>query len=311
MNLAIIGSEGYLGSALQLSLKSLLKILPEHVCRIDSGLYGPTGYGVVHVDPLDTKGTIETLAMADPKVIVDLAALAHDPEKRIPVDLVLDVNARRAHLIARWAVETGRRYIVPSSLSIFAAGHDPYPESKRLLESQLNALGIHRGIDIVRFGTLFGMVPGLRVQAVRPHLLLNSMVLDTCLGRSITVGGNQHRPVTPLHDAVACLCDLIRGAMTGTAPGQLLNRYWISSDLWTWANTVKFMAETSFGFQGVEIKRIPSKDTRDYQFAPMWYEAGREIIDPLKACFRYTMIHRYELARWRKTQFKVLLGKLK
>lgn len=304
MKISIIGSEGYIGTALQPYLKH------HEVQRIDACLYGQAMAGV-NVVPM-FKNQENRYAIADyiehfnPAVVVNLAALAHDPEGRLDSRLVHAVNHIMPTFLGGTAVHQKRRYIAISSLSVHGEG--AYPSSKRLMEEGLSGFGLYRGIDILRFGTIFGFVPGQHWRTIRPHLFLNSMILDAVVHGEIKVNSLAERPVTALHDAVTALVHQIT---TDQAPGQILNRYWCSATLLEWAEEVARAARAE-GYP-VTVGPVHGKptDNRSYFCAPHVRNFPNNVLqETLRATVRYIATHRYALARWRKTQFKVLLGKV-
>lgn len=306
MKISVIGSEGYIGSALLPYLKG------HEVQRIDAMLYDQ-GDGAhvckVPLFPYENRDAIlDYLTHFNPDVIVNLAALAHDPEKRLDPVLVDAFNAFMPACVAQWAVDRKKRFIAISSLSVHA-GSGAYPASKRNMEAHLFRIGLSRGIDILRFGTIFGHVPGQHYRYLRPHLLLNSMILDGVLNGVINVNGWQDRPVTALHDAISLLIDMV---LVDRAPGQIINRYWASAQLPEWAQVVGRACVA----EGYPVRIAPmaetSKDDRSYFLPPHVNQfAERVLMDTLRAHVRYMAAHRFSLARWRKTQFKVLLTQLK
>lgn len=304
MKLSIIGSEGYIGTAFRLHPQ--LVQLPVDIQRIDACLYDQPRVHVCYVRFNDLPSILSYLTHFNPDVVLNLAALAHDPEGKLDPMSVDYANMLMPQQVANWCLERQKRFVTISSLSIHGQG--AYPMSKRKMEEAMFKLGIPRGIDIVRFGTIFGVVPDLPWRHMRPHLLLNSMALDACLHGAIRVNGAMQRPCTALHDAVDCLFHLV---FERRAPGQVLNRYTASASLCEWAYEVKHVIDEMEG-TNVQIKSGTSVDNRSYFFPPHVNEVpGRALQDTLKELIRYTRTYLYPLARWRKIQLRVLQGKMR
>jgi len=81
----------------------------------------------------------------------------------------------------------------------------PYAESKLRSEQMLRDFGEREGLRFVicRFGTIFGISPGMRF-----HTAVNKFVWQACVGRPITVWStamDQKRPYLDLDDAIKAL----------------------------------------------------------------------------------------------------------
>lgn len=304
MKISILGSEGYIGTAFRLHPR--IRHIASEIQRIDACLYDQPRAGVCYVRFNDTPGVLSYLSHFDPDVVMNLAALAHDPQNQFDPMSVDSCNALLPQHVANWCLERGKRFITVSSLSVHGEG--AYPRSKRLMEENMYRLGIPRGIDIVRFGTIFGVVPDLPWRYMRPHLLLNSMVLDACLHGTIQVNGNMNRPVTALHDAVSCLGDMV---CPQRAPGQVINRYWCSANLYEWAGIIQQVFDEVEGIKVKALDSKPSPDNRSYFFQPHAHVFPWKVLrDTLAELVRYTRTYQYPLARWRKTQMRILYHKL-
>lgn len=250
MKVLVIGSEGYVGSLLCLQLATRHEVL-----RVDLKL-GTSRAGLFH-----------TLHDEDVSVVVDLAAHAHlDPTVR-PGEVIRNNAVEPKELFKR--LQPDCRYIIPSSLSIFDRGKDPYPLSKKLLETLLSLQPrFAEQVTILRFGTLFG---GTVRKAFRRHLLLNSMVMDALETGVIHVKGDARRPVLALSDAVEYL---VRTIENDDAPrGEILNLWNTSGTLEEYA---EFVAERT-GARWVQEGR--GADTRNYgwgEFEPARIEGALE-----------------------------------
>lgn len=261
MKVMIIGSEGYLGTALVGELRRNPKLYELNL--VDACLWGQRPSHGCYVP----RGCAQILWHVDryrPDVLVWLAALAHDPQGRLRPQDVMYNNATLPALGAQWALEQGKRFVGVSSYSIFTRGPCPgaYPESKRKLEGYLYDLEPWRGINLVRFGTLWGHTEFSRPETFRPHLLLNSMVLDAVTSGTIKIPDKAlSRPVTHLEDAVLA----VQGAIEAPVPGLTMNVHTCSATLRQFAEAV---AEVVPGTRIEEVPASKETDKRDYQFGP-------------------------------------------
>src|SRR5262245_4202410 len=203
MRIAVVGSAGYLGTAL------VPRLVASDVLRIDAGLWGDPAPGVEVLS--SGPEILARVRQCKPNAVVWLAALAHDPHGKLDAQLVEDVNATLPASVAQWCFREGRRFVTVSSYSVFAGpGAGAYPESKRRLENLLGDLYLHRGISYVRLGTLFGVTPDSKVESFRPHLLLNSFVLDALAHGEVRVLDSARlRPVCPIEWAVSGILNLL------------------------------------------------------------------------------------------------------
>ena len=252
MRVAVVGSEGYLGTALVPALKG------HELLRIDAGLWAPPPSGVVHCHrALEVLGRLRSFK---PDVVAWLGALAHDPENKLSANLVRECNAWLPASICQWALRDGRRFVGVSSYSVFSGpGCGAYPDSKRELEDLIGDLCLYRGASLVRFGTLFGTTDDSTVRSFRPHLLLNSLMLDGLAEGKVYVDDSaRRRPVTPLQWAVSSLVGMIEESVGGTVQ----NAHLCSGALKDFA---QFVADMT----GATVCLRPSRDARDYAFAPL------------------------------------------
>lgn len=255
MRIAVIGSAGYLGTALVTPLQRANHTL----LLVDAGLWGdpPAGTVVCH-SGLDI---LRHLRAFKPESVVWLGALAHDPQGKFDSHLVMENNADLPAAVAQWALRAGVRFIAISSYSVFAGPNcGAYPASKRDLEDQLCDLSLWRGASFVRFGTLFGVTEDTTVSSFRPHLLLNSFMLDALAEGKVYVDDTpRRRPVTPLQWAVSTLIQIVEDPVGGTA-----------ENIHLCSGTLKEYAQLIADDTGAKVctRPAPVQDARDYFFPP-------------------------------------------
>jgi nucleoside-diphosphate-sugar epimerase len=243
------------------------------------------------------------LERSRPEVVVYLAALAHDPQGRLAPKDVVYANASLPAMIAQWALEQGRRFVGVSSYSIFTKGPDPgaYPVSKRKMEEYLGDMDPWRGVNLVRFGTLFGAMEHSRPETYRPHLLLNSMMLDAVVSKQISIADNDvQRPVTTLADAVAA----VRRAIEAPVPGSIENVHLCSGTLRQYAEAV------AMDMPGITIQTIPATketDKRSYHFAPSISDSLARLRWDLRELREFTALHSAELMARRQSCWESMI----
>lgn len=255
MRVAVVGSEGYLGTAL---VPPLLRGGHE-VLRIDACLWGqPPGGRVVMCH--SGVEILRHLRAFKPDTVVWLAALAHDVHGRLDPQLVLDNNAILPGSVGQWALRAGVRFVAVSSFSVFAGpGCGAYPDSKRELEDLIGDLCLYRGASLVRLATLFGVTDDSQVSSFRPHLLLNSFLIDALGEGKVFVDDSAcRRPVCPLQWAVSSLAGMVEEPVGG----QVQNVHLCSGSLKDYA---QFVADIT----GSKVILRPAQDSRDYSFPPL------------------------------------------
>lgn len=235
MHVAVVGAEGYVGRALCRHLQgyygdSLV------LTRIDSLLYDQEAhYSTVRVS--SAEDIIDVLKSAHPDVVVWLAAYAHDPQCRVPREIMVHNNANIPGSVGLWCAAHNIVFIAASSLSVWAY-EGAYPDSKRHMEWKLQqSLNFCRYVDIIRFGTLFGSYGDGDVDVFRSHLLLNSMVFDALSKDRIEISfPSVRRPVLPLGEAVRSILELIK---YNGPRGRIENLAMTSGTLMQFAETVR------------------------------------------------------------------------
>lgn len=297
MRVMIIGSEGYLGTALVGALRK-----DHDLNLVDACLWGQVPSKGTYV-PRGAQQIMWHIDHYRPEVLVWLAALAHDPQGRLAPKDVNYANAVLPALGAKWAIENGRRFVGVSSYSIFTRGVDPgaYPVSKRKMEEWLTDNDLWRGINLVRFGTLYGVTGHSRPETFRPHLLLNSMMLDAVISRKITIPETElQRPVTYLGDAV----EAVRRAIEAPVPGSIENVHLCSGTLREFAEAV------GMDMSGITIQTVPASmetDKRSYHFKPAIKDTLARLRWDLRDLREFTVLHGAELASRRQSCWEPFL----
>lgn len=157
---------------------------------------------------------------AEAEVVVHLAAITDAASSFAMKDRVELVNLEGTEKVARACVKAGCALIFPSTTSVYGTQAEivdedcsidelkpqsPYADSKLKAEQLLQKLGESAGLRFVicRFGTIFGVSPGMRF-----HTAINKFCWQAVMKQPITVWRtalNQNRPYLDLGDAVAAM----------------------------------------------------------------------------------------------------------
>jgi UDP-glucose 4-epimerase len=155
--------------------------------------------------------------LKDAKAVIHLAAITDAPSSFAKRDEVEQVNLKGTERVARACVEAGCALVFPSTTSVYGSQAEvvdeacpisdlkpqsPYADSKLKAEQLLQVLGETEGLPFVicRFGTIFGVSPGMRF-----HTAINKFCWQAVMKMPITVwrtAMNQNRPYLDLSDAV-------------------------------------------------------------------------------------------------------------
>lgn len=266
--IVVVGAAGYIGR--RLFHRWPLFEDSHDIHLLDAGLYGDPPPDIEKVDR-DPAKVAARVAELKPDIIVNLAALAHDPRGRLPVDAIWDSNVD----LASELVVVAPRLIQISSMSVFDLNCDaPYVGSKRSLESRLT--GYHplfQKVRLLRFGTIFGFdldtVDDTPLPSNRCHLLLNRMVIDAEVHGVIKINGaNRRRPVTSLATARQAIFD----AITQEGPNASITNHFDGCDtLFNYARVVQSLYEDEPSEPAIETVTEP--DTRDYGWPTKFKDA--------------------------------------
>ena len=228
MNLMVTGALGHIGSR-------LIRAIPPGLCgrvslidnlstqRYPSLFQLPEGvpFRFFEEDIL-TANLEERFEGMD--VVVHLAALTNaEASVGIPEE-VERVNVQGTERVAAACAAAGCKLVFLSTTSVYGIQEDevdedcpaehlrpqsPYAESKLKTERFLQELGERNGLDFIicRFGTIFGVSPGMRF-----HTAVNKFCWQAVTGVPITVWRtalHQQRPYLDLGDAVEALTFII------------------------------------------------------------------------------------------------------
>lgn len=157
-------------------------------------------------------------------VVVHLAAITDATSSFTHRDAVEEINYAATVRLAKGCAKHGCKLIFLSTTSVYGSQRElvdescplsellpqsPYAESKLKAEQMLQQEGESLGLQyvILRFGTIFGVSPGMRF-----HTAINKFIWQASLGEPITVWRtalHQLRPYLDLKDAVAALAFII------------------------------------------------------------------------------------------------------
>lgn len=214
----VAGGAGYVGSVL---CQELLDA-GYRVRILDSMMYGRASLEalrdhpratIIEADTRDEPAVLDALQGVD--AVVHLGEIVGDPACALDPELTVDVNVTASIRLARLAKAVGvRRFVYPSSCSVYGASDDIVSERSELNPVSLYARGkiaveqALREMDgpdfdvvIVRFATVYGLSP-------RPRF---DLVVNLLTARAHTVGvinvdgGGQWRPFVHVADAANAL----------------------------------------------------------------------------------------------------------
>jgi nucleoside-diphosphate-sugar epimerase len=214
----VVGGAGYVGSVLS---RELLQA-GYRVRVLDAFLYGGTSLDdivghprleIMQGDTRDERRVRQALEGVD--AVVHLGEIVGDPACALDPDLTIDINITSSIRLARLAREAGiRRFVYPSSCSVYGASDEIVNERSRLNPVSLYARGkisVEEAIlemtgpdfhpVIVRFATVYGLSPRPRFDLV-VNLLTAKAQTD---GEIIVDGGDQWRPFLHVADAADAL----------------------------------------------------------------------------------------------------------
>ena len=239
MKLAVTGALGHIGSRFIHSLKAgqydrVLLIDDLSAQRQNSLFHLPEGvpFRFVEADvcAADLRPLFEGMDAVIHLAAITNAAASFDMEEK-----VRRVNYQGTRAVARACAALGSKLVLISTTSIYGTQaqvvdeqcsaedlrpQSPYATSKLQAEQELASLGHSAGLRFVtcRFGTIFGISPGMRF-----HTAINKFVWQACVGQPITVWTtalHQRRPYLDVSDAVRALDFIVK---TGRFDNEIYN----------------------------------------------------------------------------------------
>jgi len=226
----ITGALGHIGSRLA---RDLPAVFPDvEIIMIDNlstqrytSLFNlPSGgyYRFVEADVLHEN--LDTL-FAGADVVIHLAAITNAAGSFEIRDRIEKENFRSTEIVAGACLRAGAALISVSSTSVYGTQGDvvdedcpecdlrpqsPYAETKLREEDLLRKLSSEQSLRnvIVRFGTIFGISPGMRF-----HTAVNKFCWQSVFGQPLTVwktAYHQKRPYLDINDAIRAMVFIIR-----------------------------------------------------------------------------------------------------
>ena len=229
MKIVVTGGLGHIGSRL---IRKIPEVIPEaEITIIDNmmvqrycSLFNlPKGTKYHFVDGDILQPDLERI-IAGAEVVINLAANT-EPEKSVGREAEVEhVNFVGTKNVAECCKKLGIPIIFPSSTSVYSSednlvdentplnaekAQSPYSKSKILSEEYLVNQG-KEGLKFVifRFGTIFGISPGMRF-----HTAVNKFSWQACKGVPLTIwetAYRQRRPYLDIEDAVSAICFVIK-----------------------------------------------------------------------------------------------------
>ena len=230
MKILITGALGHIGSRLIRELPSLLPgvemmLLDNLSTQRYCSLFDLPAGGKYHFIEAEILKSDLASMLKEVDAVINLAAITDAANSFEIREKVERVNFSGTQRIAEACVKNGCPLIFISTTSVYGTQKEvvdencsasdlqpqsPYAESKLKAEQMLQQLGADKGLRFIicRFGTIFGVSPGMRF-----HTAVNKFVWQACLGKPITVWRtalNQKRPYLDLGDAVRALGFIIQ-----------------------------------------------------------------------------------------------------
>lgn len=227
----VTGAGGYIGSV----LTPLLLDAGYEVRAVDRFFFGAhvlparEGLDIVQADIR----WLDDDVFAGIDGVIDLAALSNDPSGELDPDLTWDINHRgRVQVAARAKAAGARRYVLPSSCSIYGFQDGVLDETSppnpltTYAKANLQAEGDVRALNdgaftvvVVRQATVYGLSPRMRFD-----LAINGMVRGLHKGGRIPIlrDGTQWRPFVHVHDTSRALRAALEAPAEDVA-GELFN----------------------------------------------------------------------------------------
>ena len=172
----IIGSDGYIGSALTNFLKKKkFKITTLDTGYFRDGILEKTHKSILNIDVRTLKENI--IKKFD--VVIFLAASQNDPSDTINPYKFYEISKRYTLRVAKICKKNNIKFIFPSSCSVYGYGHNKFNEKSKTfpltnysknkieIEKELSKLADKNFSPIaLRFSTVFGFSPRIRLDLV-------------------------------------------------------------------------------------------------------------------------------------------------
>ena len=241
-------------------------------------------------------------------VVIHLAAITDAPSSFARKEEVERVNFAGTETVARACVEAGCALVFPSTTSVYGTQAEvvdedcpvsdlkpqsPYADSKLKAERLLQSLGQSEGLRFVigRFGTIFGVSPGMRF-----HTAINKFCWQAVLGQPITVWRtalHQNRPYLDLGDAVEAIKFIINKDLYD---GRIYNVLTTNATVNDILNVISnYVPEVSISWVDTEIMNQLSYTVSNRRFSDLGFvfrgdlqEAICETINLLKGVQAFT-----------------------
>lgn len=224
MNLLITGALGHIGSRL---IREIPAGMFERVLLLDN--LSTQRYGALFNLPDDMpfqffeddilEANLEEY-FAGVDVVIHLAAATNAEDSLTNPEKAERTNVRGTERVARACIACRSKLVFVSTTSVYGVQGDavdetlpreqlrpqsPYAENKLKAEILLQGMGVCEHLEFVtcRFGTLFGVSPGMRF-----HTAVNKFCWQAVMGQPLTVWRtalNQQRPYLDIRDAVEAL----------------------------------------------------------------------------------------------------------
>ncbi len=272
MHILVTGGAGYVGSRL---VPALLEA-GHTVTVLDWFFFEPRqfvepvpGLTCIVGDLRDREKVKEALDHAD--AVIHLAAISNDPTCELNPSVTWDINFEASCRLADLAQQAGvRRFINASSASVYGIKEEErvteelpsspetiYGRSKAESEAYILAANNKRFTTTsVRPATLSGYAPRMRLD-----LTVNILTYQAICKNLLQVfGGSQYRPNLALNDMVRAYLLLLTIAAEKVA-GRTFNLSEGNYRVLGIAEEIKRV----LGLEDLEIRRVPTKDTRSYR----------------------------------------------